>query len=155
MSDIKSAQALLTVAMQDLHAGAGMLAARLPEIARRAGGRLAERLDATAKAAEHRADALAATGRGMDGPDNLWMAGVLDDADRDIRSTAEGNLLDTALIGAIRKALAAEIVSYDTAMALAAALGEAMIGETLARNRRGATTGDAGLKALLERAARG
>jgi hypothetical protein len=47
------------------------------------------------------------------------MAGILDDAKRDARSNARGPVRDTALLGAVRKGLAATTVSYDTAVALA------------------------------------
>ncbi len=43
----------------------------------------------------------------------------MDDASRDVASTAEGPVRDIALIGAIRKFLAADIVSLETAVALA------------------------------------
>ena len=64
----------------------------------------------------------------LDGaPENLWMTGILNDADRDAQSHQRGPLLDTALIGALRKAKAAEIVSIETAMALAASEAPAMM----------------------------
>ncbi len=71
------------------------------------------------------ADTLRGTGEDLDGPPNLWMAGILDDAERDTRSIAAGPFPDVALIGAIRKAKAAEIVSYETAVATAETLGSA------------------------------
>ena len=44
------------------------------------------------------------------------MAGIADDARRDTKSVEKGPLLDAAIVGAIRKAKAAQIVSYDTAI---------------------------------------
>jgi hypothetical protein len=49
---------------------------------------------------------------------NLWAAGILDDASRDVETTASGGVRDIALIGAIRKLLAADIVSIETALQL-------------------------------------
>jgi hypothetical protein len=53
------------------------------------------------------------------GDPNLWAAGILDDADRDAATDAAGAVLDVALVGAVRKLLAADIVSLETAIALA------------------------------------
>ncbi|MDG5750310.1 hypothetical protein P8R33_04240 [Qipengyuania sp. XHP0211] len=53
-----------------------------------------------------------------DGQPNLWANGIMDDALRDIESTAQGRARDVAVIGAIRKFLAADIVSLETAIAL-------------------------------------
>ena len=50
---------------------------------------------------------------------NLWMKGILDDAERDTVMIDPGSLLDIAMIGAVRKSLAASIVSYETAIAVA------------------------------------
>jgi ferritin-like metal-binding protein YciE len=61
----------------------------------------------------------------IDGAPNIWLRAILDDADRDTENVEKGNLLDIALVGAIRKAKQAERVSYETAMALAANLGGA------------------------------
>ncbi len=56
--------------------------------------------------------------RDPDGEPNLWGGGIMDDASRDVASTAAGPTRDIALIGAIRKFLAADIVSLETAIAL-------------------------------------
>lgn len=61
---------------------------------------------------------LGRSGLDVGGDENLWMAGILDDAERDTRTIEAGRELDIAMIGAIRKALAAAIVSYQTAIAL-------------------------------------
>lgn len=49
---------------------------------------------------------------------NLWAAGILDDACHDVATTEKGAVRDIALIGAIRKLLAADIVSIETALQL-------------------------------------
>lgn len=114
------ADALFTACLQDLHAGERLLGDRLPAVTQHAvASALKAALSAHVRDCAESAGDLARYGRDLDGPDNLWMAGICDDADRDTRSTAPGALLDTALIGAIRKSTAARAVSYDTAIALA------------------------------------
>ena len=123
MTKTASMAALLHVALQDLRAGKALLVERLPalETAATAAG-LRDAIAAMrrrAGSAIARLDPLHAAG----GPDNLWMRGIIDDADRDARSHLPGPILDIALVGALRKACAAEIVSFDTAIALSS--GEA------------------------------
>ena len=136
MTRTASAAALLHAAAQDLHAGKRDAAARLPAIARAARDpALVGVLSAEADRAAAQAARLEGTGLDPSGPRNLWMAGVLDDAERDSRSTEPGRLLDIALVGAIRKAKAAEIVSSETALALAAELGDTALGAAVQANR--------------------
>jgi ferritin-like metal-binding protein YciE len=59
----------------------------------------------------------------VEGDANIWLRAILDDAARDIASTAAGPLRDTALVGAFRKGKQAERVSYETALALAGRIG--------------------------------
>ncbi|HEX4694157.1 DUF892 family protein [Sphingomonas sp.] len=125
MTQINTGRELLEAALQDLNAGAEALASRLPAIA----GHLTDdslraAFDDLVDRARQDVDRLRDTGMAAGGPENLWMAGVLDDAERDTQATAPGGLLDTALIGAIRKGLASTIVSHDTALALARTTGE-------------------------------
>ena len=145
MGRTASKAALLHVALQDLRAGKASLAERLPAIADAAAdARLAASLSEEVALAEAAGRRLAEIGGGG-GPDNLWMAGILDDADRDARSHQPGAILDIALIGAVRKAKAAEIVSFETAIALA---GPTMA-ETLSSLREDAIVTDHRLRALL------
>lgn len=137
--------ALLHVALQDLRAGKGLLAERLPSIAQavsdaRLSALLAAEID-RAVAARARLDDAGGEG----GPDNLWMAGILDDADRDATSHQAGAIRDVALIGAVRKAKAAEIVSFDTAIALA----DGRMADLLKALREEAIQTDHQLRALL------
>lgn len=121
MSLIASAASLLHAAVQDLHAGKRDAAGRLPGIAAQASDpALVAILNAEARRAAGQADRLEQCGLDTARPKNLWMAGILDDAERDGRSTEPGRLLDIALVGAIRKGMAAQIVSSETALALAA-----------------------------------
>lgn len=120
MAETDTAEALLTVALQDLRAAEVLLVERLPDL--RDAVRdpaLKDELARLVAAARARAERLRATGRAEGGDPNLWMAGVLDDGERDTRSTAAGPLLDVALIGAVRKGVVAALESYETAMALA------------------------------------
>ena len=104
---------LLAVALQDLREGRRLIANRLPEVAgassnfqtRAAFHRLIERT-------KEQSDILAQMLRDPNGEPNLWAGGIIDDACRDVASTAAG------LVGALRKFLAADIVSLDTAIAL-------------------------------------
>jgi ferritin-like metal-binding protein YciE len=125
MSTTRSPQDLLTVCIQDLHDGARQAAKRLPAVIEKAtGSALRNVLDRVVASAERARAALAALGRPLGGPPNIWMAGILDDAQRDTQSVEGGVLLDLAMIGAVRKALAATLVSYETAIAVAGELGE-------------------------------
>ena len=128
MSLTASRAALLHVALQDLRAGKQFLVKRLEPLADAASDpglqEVIERDRFNAKRHAARLDEMAT----LDGaPENLWMSGILNDADRDAQSHQRGPLLDTALIGALRKAKAAEIVSIETAMVLAGSEAPAML----------------------------
>lgn len=152
MSRIATYDELLTVCIQDLHHGEAMLADALPKIAEAANDPVLRALfDRVAADAATAADLLAETGRHAGGSRNLWMSGILDDARRDTRATAAGPLLDTALVGAIRKAKAAQIVSYDTAVAVAAVLDQGAVRRTLENIRRHAAALDRSLSGQLPR----
>ena len=150
MTKIGSAASLLHAAVQDLHDGKRRATKRLPAIAAQASDAgLRAILLAEAERATEQAERLAATGLNTDGPKNLWMAGILDDAERDGRLTQPGRLLDVALIGAIRKAKAAEIVSSETAVALAEELGDAGLMAAVRGNLEEEVAADRALKARL------
>lgn len=120
--------ALLRVCLQDLRAGKQAQVERLPGIAQAAeDAHLRALLERAAEQAGEQHGRLDALGDVGAGPDNLWMRGILDDAERDTRSHQPGPLLDIALVGAIRKAKAAEIVSTETALALAASEAPEML----------------------------
>jgi len=110
---------------------------------------LRAKLTRIAADAGERALALGQTGRHAGGPPNLWMAGILDDSERDVRSTAAGPLLDTAMIGAVRKAVSADRVSYETAVALA----ENELRAVLEKMRNALVATDGQLAVLLARVA--
>ncbi len=149
MTRTASRAALLHIALQDLHAGKRAQAERLPAIADAARDpALRALLEAEAARAGSQAERLAAGGD-MGGPDNLWIAGILDDAERDARSHQPGPLLDIALVGAVRKAKAAEIVSGETALALARVEAQAAIAAAVAANRDEEIAADRALKERL------
>ncbi len=150
MVTTSSAAALLHVALQDLHAGKEAQAVRLPGLATQCGdAALIELVDAEAGRAAMQAARIRAAAVNVTGPENLWMAGILDDAERDTQQTQSGRLLDIALIGAIRKAKAAEIVSSETAMALAREIDAGDLLAAVTANRADEIETDRGLKARL------
>lgn len=151
MTKTSSRAALLHVALQDLHAGKLAQVERLPALAEAAREpALRGLLAAEVERARAQAARLAGAGGDMGGPANLWMGGVLDDAERDARSHAPGPLLDVALVGAIRKAKAAEIVSSETAIALARAEGLGTIEAAVEADRVEEVASDRALKKRLE-----
>ena len=151
MSKIKSKDALLQTCIEDLDAGKRLLVRHIPQLAKRCADPALQALvaDMAASAADQSAR-LRATGLVDGGPANLWMAGILDDAARDARSTAAGPLLDVALIGALRKARAAEIVSDDTAIALAEAMGRTDVRDAVAAIQAEERASDQALAARLD-----
>jgi hypothetical protein len=80
---------------------------------------------------------------------NLWARGIIDDAHRDVATTAEGPVRDIALIGAIRKLLAADIVSLETAIQLGARDGPDFA-DPIARIQSAACERDQCLRARLQ-----
>lgn len=149
MTQTASAAGLLHAAVQDLHAAKRLQAERLPPLAQAAGPDLAALIKAESVRAEVQAARIERAGVDTSGPANLWMTGILDDADRDARSHQAGRLRDIALVGALRKGKAAEIVSGDTALALAAETGNAALADMVRANREEEVATDRELKALL------
>lgn len=146
-----SKPALLHVAMQDLYAGKMLLAKRMPALRDAVSDpALVAILESEIVRAGDQAGRLRAAAADLEGPANLWMTGILDDADRDARSHQPGAVLDIALVGALRKAKAAEIVSSDTAVALARDGGQTELLTALAANREEEIACDRALKARLK-----
>jgi ferritin-like metal-binding protein YciE len=150
MVTTSSAAALLHVALQDLYAGKEAQAARLPGLAVQCRDPvLRELVEAEAGRAAKQAARIRAVAANVTGPENLWMAGILDDAERDTKQTQPGRLLDIALIGAARKAKAAEIVSSETAMALACEVDVSDLLAAVTANHADEIETDRGLKSRL------
>jgi len=114
-------------------------------------GFLDDDLVRSAKQATTLAKMLGKLGGDIEGDPNIWLRAILDDAERDIASTVAGPLRDTALIGAFRKGKQAERVSFDTAIALAARLGNEPEEAALTDIRDKHAAGDTELAALLAR----
>jgi len=152
MADTETSDALLSLCLHDLASGEAILAPCLPQMAEAA--RMPDLGEAVAReaalASDHQ-ETMAALAGQKGGPDNLWMRGICDDAMRDLRSIASGPLLDTAMIGAVRKAIAARNVSYDTAIALARTLGKDEIEATLRAIREAGAASDTRFATLLDR----
>ena len=150
MTSTDTLDKLLIACVQDLYAGAILMAERLPKLAVRVDdAALKSVLLEQAEDSRTHAEALQQTGWDTDGPANLWMKGILKDAKRDSKSIAPGPLLDVALIGAIRKGFAAEIVSYETAVAVADALGESGVRDAATSNSAQRQAADHALRNLL------
>ncbi len=141
---------LLQLCLWDLRAGCEALGERLPAIMRQASDpRLRTALEACVAGARTRAARLRETGDKEQGPDNLWMAGILEDGERDTRSIQSGVLLDLAIVGALRKALFAELASLATARAIAASLSETEVARAVEANEGELREQDAALERLL------
>ena len=150
MTRTSSHAALLRIAAQDLHAGKRLLEARLPALRDAARGpALVAAIDELIAEARTQAERFAALGLDLDGPRNLWMAGILDDADRDADSHEPGALRDIALVGALRKAMAAQIVSSETALALARRTEQADFAAAVQANHADEAATDARLRDRL------
>lgn len=158
MAEVEDTPALLIMAVQDLGDAEAAQVERLPQVRDNARDEEFRALIAaeTERAAEQH-DALAAIARQLGaeplGPRNIWLRAVLDDADNDAKTIAEGPLRDIALAGALRKGKQSERVSYETAIALAERLGLAAAAQALTAIRDAEAQTDAALADLLRRLA--
>ena len=155
MAEVRSLAALLVDCVQDLLADEQVSAARLPALAGHAEGAalkaaVLRHAGETLAQAERLERAAASIGASGQGPACLWAEGILNDAGRDTETVARGPLLDAALIGALRKLEHAEIVSYETAIGVAARLGHAEVVALLEACRGEEAAMDAELRALLD-----
>lgn len=150
MSGTKTKTELLQACIQDLHAARQVAVERMPCVIGEAGQDLAALLDALRTTYAEQAQQFEGTDISLEGPKNLWMAGVMDDAERDTRSIVPGVLLDTALIGALRKGVAADSVSLETAIAVARSLEREEIARLTERMREHSGDHDGRLRALLQ-----
>ncbi|WP_170004984.1 hypothetical protein [Pseudopontixanthobacter vadosimaris] len=129
---------LLVVALKDLREGRVAVMERLPELASATRDAKVRTIfgNLVTRSAEE-AVSLAGMLKEPRGERNLWATGILDDACRDVASTAAGPVRDVALIGAIRKFLAADAVSMETAIALSQNGGEERVPALEAMRRAG------------------
>lgn len=151
---------LFVVALQDLHDGECAWTDRVGGIAERIDDdRFADAMRSEIGQGRERAGRLQtiATALRVDiaGAENIWMRAILEDAHRDTTMIEHGSLLDIALIGAFRKGVQADRVSYETAIVLARSLGlnDAERALTLSRDQLAET--DDTLAGLLGKIAAG
>jgi ferritin-like metal-binding protein YciE len=150
MTQTSSAASLLHAAVQDLHGAKRLQVERLPKLVDAAGEELGLLIREEAARADVQARRIEDAGVDTSGPKNLWMAGVLDDAERDATSHQAGRLRDIALVGALRKGKAAEIVSDETALALAIMTADAALAAVVRANFDEEIETDRALKAMLK-----
>ncbi|WP_066664083.1 MULTISPECIES: DUF892 family protein [unclassified Sphingomonas] len=154
MADTATPTALLIVALQDLHDAELAWIERSAELQRNASYRIASYLAEEARAAQAQAgrltSAIAALDGEVEGPPNIWLRAILDDAARDAETIAPGPLRDTALVGAFRKGKQAERVSYETAIGLARRMNHDDLVRTLTVSRDEEARTDAALVLLLD-----
>jgi ferritin-like metal-binding protein YciE len=154
MADTLTPHALLIVALQDLHDAELAWIERSADLQRnasyRTGTYLAEEARAAQAQAERLKSAIAALDGDVQGPRNIWLRAILDDAARDADTIAPGPLRDTALVGAFRKGKQAERVSYETAIGLARRMNCDALVRTLTISRDEEARTDAALVILLD-----
>jgi ferritin-like metal-binding protein YciE len=157
---VSTLEQLMVTCLQDLRKGEGLTLDRFPAIADAVtdtvtGGVLRQRLND----ARLRANGLDALGKRLGvkpcGDENLLMMGMLDDAEGDMKTEEAGPLLDLALIGAVRKMVNASLVSYETAVAVAARLNDERARDLFADARDREAEAETGLRASLFRIAAG
>lgn len=146
---------LFILALQDLHDGECAWTDRVPEIAERIEDeRLAAALQSATGQGRERAGRLAAIATALrvdiTGAENIWLRAILEDAHRDTTMIEQGPLLDIALIGAFRKGVQADRVSYETAIALARSLGLGDAERAMTLSRDQLTGTDETLAGLLQ-----
>ncbi|MCL6250467.1 ferritin-like domain-containing protein [Altererythrobacter sp. KTW20L] len=147
--EVKSRDDLLALCIEDLAEGARLVTGRLPQIAEKAGDDLRDLLHRIAEGHGREVDIFTHAGMRTSGPANIWMRGILDDAQRDSETLPEGPLRDIALVGAVRKLMAADLASLETALALARQLGLRDQTETLTAMHAAARGFDGELADLL------
>jgi ferritin-like metal-binding protein YciE len=140
MAEVETARALLVMALEDLLDGEAALVERLGKVADASSDAELKRLimedrDRSAAQRQHLASNLESLDEDAAGSTNVWLRAILDDADNDAATIAEGPLRDIALVGALRKAKQSERVSYETALALADRLDLQKISRDLRRHR--------------------
>ena len=153
MSQTSTAADLFVVAIQDLLDAKQGWIERSGALSERAGRGIKTFLaDEHARAQTHAQrliELLRERGAALNGPPNIWLRAILDDATRDAATIRAGGLRDIALCGAFRKGKQSERVSYETAIHLAERLGDAQARATLNACREEEVEADARLEQLL------
>ena len=141
--------ALLSTCLEDLYAGRCLAAEALPPIGASVGKRLSDAVYAIAQAYRDQSRDIGSLEDIVDPADNLWMAGIMRDARRDTETIKAGALRDIAIIGAVRKALVADEVSLETAVAIAQRLERHRVHDALKAMQSYARTTDDQFRDLL------
>lgn len=154
MADVRTREALFVDCLQDLWMGERASLDAWADLTRSASSpELRAALQRHERETQEQAERLKRIARDLrvepSGPENLWMAGMLRDCRRDTETVEQGPLLDVALIGAWRKIEEAEAASYETAVAVARALGREDDAEALAASLAEERGQDVRLLALL------
>lgn len=154
MAKVTSLGDLLVTCLQDLRKGEAETLDRFPAVidaVRDPATRLA--MQDRLSNARLRAEALDAVGAALNvdpmGDENIWMDGMLSDAEGDMKTEAPGPLLDLALIGAVRKMTGASLVSYETALAVAQRLQHSEAAAAFGEAQRQEREADEALRASL------
>ncbi|WP_298813861.1 DUF892 family protein [uncultured Sphingomonas sp.] len=123
MPEVSSLHGLMVTCLRDLRKGEEETLKRFPAVlnaVRDSATQLA--MQQRLSDARERASLLDDLGRTLEinpmGDENIWMDGMLTDAEGDMETEEPGPLLDLALIGAVRKMVNASLVSYETAVAV-------------------------------------
>lgn len=154
MPDTETPEALLLVAVQDLYDAETAWTERLDGFAAKTGitGFIAGHRERSSTQRDRLDEVARTLGGDPEGPENIWLRAILDDADRDCATIVGGPLRDIAVVGAFRKGVQSERVSYETAIGLAGKLGYAKIADALTQSRdEEAATDDELARLLAER----
>ncbi len=155
MADVNDIRGLMLDCVQDLYANETQTMKLLPAImdgatASELKAALREHQELSQKQAQ-RLERIAGTlGENASGPKCIWAGGILEDAQRDIKSVTPGPLLDAALAGAVRKLEQSEVVSYETALGVARAMGLIEAARLLEQTHGEEQAMDARLRTILE-----
>lgn len=148
----KTPKALLLVAVQDLHDAESAWIERIDAFAQKTEA-LGDFLAGQKTRSTAQRDRLKAIAGQLDGevqgPANIWLRAILDDADRDCATIVAGPLRDIAVVGAFRKGIQSERVSYETAIGLAGKLDYGKTADALTRSRDEEAAADDELARLL------
>lgn len=156
MSKANTPIALLIVAIQDLFDAEQAWDEHLASLEEHVGDAGLRRFVSEQRArSKAQGERLAGIARAFDTPPrdaaNIWLRAILDDAGRDTRTISGGALLDIALVGAFRKGIQAERVSYETAVGLGDAIDNRIVSAMLVRSRDEEADADRFLADLLNR----
>ena len=154
MSKVSDIRGLLLDCVQDLHSAETEAVRAYPAIiAKITAPALRQAMeDHLTLGREHAArlkQAASMLGETPQGPDCIWARGILDDGRNDTAMVQAGPLLDAALIGAMRKLEQSEIVSYETAIAVARTMGQEDMAQLLEQTHAEELAMDERLHALL------